>query len=242
MKKLTIAFCFLGILTACSEKDPILPGTRQAIFNTDSLKVLNESVEGLPDNIESAEQKDCPYTQDSENIVWKGDKKIFSGFPTSNSVKSTQKPVCSGKYIYVGLTTGELVKLDPATRQIIWIADIYRPSNMTGGASLLDIVAPVIVKGNYVYAGGLGNAFCKLNTQTGSKDWCIDIGTSQPFILTNKAAFVVGTDDNIYAVRLSDGAVYWKTEIKENKPIYYENKILTVGKEKINAETGKIIK
>ena len=52
----------------------------------------------------------------------------------------------------------------------MWIADVYSASNMTGGASIVDIVAPIVPYNRAVYAGGLGDAFCKINANmTGSR-------------------------------------------------------------------------
>lgn len=242
MRKTAAIISCLALLSACSEHDPILPGTRTAIFEGETIKVLNQTISDLPDNLTKSELEDCPYTQDSSNVVWKGDRKIFSGFPTSNSVKSNQTPVCSGKYVYAGLTTGELVKVNPANKNIVWIADIYRASNMTGGASILDIIAPIVVQGSSVYVGGLGDAYCRINASSGAKKWCLPIGVAVPFITTEKVSFVVATDNYLYAIRNSDGAVYWRTEIKKQSEPTYQDKTITVGKQKINAETGEELK
>ncbi len=242
MQKIAVLMLCLIILNACSKHDPILPGKRTAVFETEKLQILNEPIENLPDKLEEIPLKKCDYTQDSSNVVWKGDKKIFSGFPTSNYVKSSQKPLCSGEYVYAGLTTGELVKVNPSNKKILWIADIYQASNMTGGSSILDIVAPIVIKDNYIYAGGLGDAFCKIKTSSGDKKWCIPIGVAVPFIVTEKVSFVVATDEYLYAIRNSDGTAYWKTKVNEQKEPFYSDKIITIGKQKIDAINGSYIK
>ncbi len=225
-------------LAACDKHDPILPGVRTSIFDTTTITSANTKIASLPDNAFEMPNTNCPYTQDASNTIWNGDRKIFSGFPTSNSVKNDAKPVCSGKFLYAGLTTGELVKLNTQTRQIVWIADIYRASNMTGGASVLDIVAPIVVRGADVYAGGLGDAFCKINATTGAKKWCVEIGTAKPFIIADSAIFVVGADNKLYALRDKDGAAYWSVNIEKQKSPKYENGVITIGKEKFDALTG----
>ena len=161
----------LVALGACSKHDPILPGTRSAIFATNAPVVLNQSITNLPATTVAGDaDANCPYTQDASNVIKNGDRKIFSGFPTPNSVHSNMRPVCSGKYVYAGLTTGEVVKVDTKTRNIVWIADVFRPSNMTGGASVVDIVAPIMLHNGTVYAGGLGDAFCAINATSGVKN------------------------------------------------------------------------
>ncbi len=242
MRKYIFLASALAALAACDKHDPILPGTRNEIFTSNAPNILNTAIKNLPQNIAVTDNGTCPYTQDASNIIRNGDKKIFTGFPTSNSVKSNQKPVCHGGYVYAGLTTGEMVKINPQNRQIMWIADIYKSSNLTGGASMLDIVAPIIIQKNAVYVGGLGDAFCRVSATGGNKKWCLDIGVSYPFIVTDDASFVVANDGNLYAIRNEDGAVYWRTNIKDIVAPTYENKIISVGKEQFDASTGDKIK
>lgn len=230
----------LVALGACSKHDPILPGTRSAIFATNTPVVLNQSITDLPATTVAGDaDANCPYTQDASNVIKNGDRKIFSGFPTPNSVHSNMCPVCSGKYVYAGLTTGEVVKVDTKTRNIVWIADVFRPSNMTGGASVVDIVAPIMLHNGTVYAGGLGDAFCAINATSGVKKWCTYIGTAHPFVITNAAAFVVGTDNNLYAVRMRDGAIYWRAAVNAQSAPIYGDGTVTVGRQKFDAATGQ---
>ena len=230
----------LVALGACSKHDPILPGTRSAIFATNAPVVLNQSITDLPATpVVGDADANCPYTQDTSNVIKNGDRKIFSGFPTPNSVHSNMRPVCSGKYVYAGLTTGEVVKVDTKTRNIVWIADVFRPSNMTGGASVVDIVAPIMLHNGTVYAGGLGDAFCAINATSGVKKWCTYIGTAHPFVITNVAAFVLGTDNNLYAVRMRDGAIYWRAAVNAQSAPIYGDGTVTVGRQKFDAATGQ---
>ncbi len=242
MRKIAWAAAALLMVGACSKHDPILPGVRTAIFDAGAPVVLGAEIENLPAATTVGAIAECPYRQDASNTIWNGDRKIFSGFSTNNSVRSNQTPVCAGGYVIAGLTTGEVVKVNPNSRQVVWVADVYRASNMTGGASVLDIIAPIVVDGDYVYAGGLGDAFCKINIKNGNAKWCTQIGVATPFIIASPAAFVMATDGAVYAVRLSDGAVYWRTEIDGRGDMQYANGVLSVGRQKINAATGDIIK
>ncbi|MBO4480515.1 MAG: PQQ-binding-like beta-propeller repeat protein [Alphaproteobacteria bacterium] len=238
-----VLFCGAVVLvTACDKHDPILPGVRSDIFATNSLNILDKPVPNVVDNIAQSDVEDCPYIQKSDNTVWDGTRKIFSGFATNNSVAGEKTPICRGNFVYAGLSTGELVKFNAKTRQIVWIADVYRASNMTGGASVVDIVAPAQIYKNNVYVGGLGDAFCKISDKTGNTAWCIEIGVEKPFIIADTVAYVLDTEKNLNAVRLSDGAIYWRTGVKKSRVPKYKDKTINVGHEKIDAETGKILK
>ncbi|MBP5485267.1 MAG: PQQ-like beta-propeller repeat protein [Alphaproteobacteria bacterium] len=242
MKKVVIFVAVMFGLCSCDKHDPILPGERHSIFATEKINVLNTSVPDVPESIAEYEPNDCPYRLDNQNTIWNGDKKIFAGFPTSNYVIGQKNPVCSGDFVYAGLSTGELVKVNPKNRQIAWVADIYRQSNMTGGASVLDIIAPIQIHGKYVYAGGLGGAFCKISVATGNATWCTWIGVEYPFLIANDVAYVLDTDNNLNAIRLRDGAVYWRTAVEKPVAPKYKNKRILIAHENFDAETGKLVK
>ena len=242
MRKILVCAFLLLTLVACDKHDPILSGTRIDVFDTGAPRVLNTPVPNLPQNATPSKAKDCSYVQRFDNTIWDGDKKIFSGFATNNFVTGTRKPICFGGYVYAGLSTGELVKVNPENRALMWIADVYRSSNMTGGASVLDIIAPAQILGGHVYAGGLGGAFCKISDSEGAPVWCTNIGVEYPFVIAGDVAYVVDTDKNLNAVRLRDGSVYWRTPVKKPGAPEYSDKIVRVGSEKFDAADGSVIK
>ncbi len=243
MRKYALWICCITLLAGCDKHDPILPGVRTAIFDSGiNQNILNMDVPDLPDAAPTRELAECKYTIDNTNTIRDGDRKIFVGYPAPNSMDVETHPVCDGGYIYAGLNTGNVVKIAPTTRRIVWMADVYSESNMMGGAATTDIVAPLVIDGGYLYAGGMGDAFCKINVNSGDKKWCAPIGTRQPFIVLKNVAYVVGLDDALYAVRLTDGAVYWRVDVKKNSPITYDKKIITVHKQKFDAAKGTEIK
>ncbi len=242
MKKIYFILIGVLVLSACSKHDPILPGTRYDIFDNTDVKVLNREISELSDSSKKISgDEGCDYKQDSSNIIWHGDRKVFVGFATESVVKNNQSPICVGKFLYTGLTTGEVIKFNTDSKKIVWASDVFRQNNLTGGASVVDIVAHVGVDGNAVYAGGLGDAFCKLNANSGAKIWCVNISVPVDFIVVDDYAFVVGTDNNLYAINTKQGDVYWKIEIDKQVKPEYNGKLITVGKQKINYKNGSLI-
>lgn len=243
MKKIFASLLCMLAVASCSKHDPVLPGVRTDVFDNNEVNVLNKEITTLSDmqkNIYGDEN--CKYSQDNTNTIWNGDKKIYIGFSTDSFVKSNQSPICVGQFIYTGLSTGEVIKLNTSTRHVVWVADVFRVNNLTGGADVVDIVARIGVDGKDIYAGGLGDAFCKLNANNGNKVWCVNISVPVDFILVDNFAFVVGTDNNLYAINTDNGNVYWKTEIKKQITPKYDGKNIIVGKQKIDYKTGKLIK
>lgn len=242
MRKIYLVICCIFLVSACDKHDPILTGVRTPIFDSGKIRVLNQTITDVPTGVHAYDNSACKYTQDSKNIVWDGTHKVFSGFATNNTVSGIRTPICSGKYLYAGLSTGEVVKLNPQSRSVLWIADIYRTSNLTGGASMVDIVAPIVPYGDSVYVAGLGDAFCRINATSGAKRWCINLSVGVPFILAGNYAFVVSTDGNLNAVSLSKGQIYWRAPVSAQVAPVYSDGMITVGHEKIDVATGKIIK
>ncbi len=243
MRKYALLFFFVLIVASCDKHDPIVPVVRTAIFDGGSgQSILNTDVPDLPDTAPTRQESDCHYTIDSTNTIRDGVRKIFVGFPAPNSVDIETHPLCDSGYVYAGLNTGNVVKIAPSSRKIIWMADVYSESNMTGGAATVDIVAPLVIDGGWIYAGGMADAFCKININTGTKKWCAQIGTRLPFIVLKNVAYVVGLDNALYAVRTSDGNIYWRSDVKKQSAPEYDNKVITVKKQKFDAETGTEIK
>jgi len=241
------------LFAACSKHDPILPGARTNVFDDGSaVTSQNTTIAAgriqMPAGAMPQPTNGATYAQDADNVVWSvapdGAKtRIFSGLPTMSRVSGVRNPVTAGGFVYAGLTTGEVVKINPKTRAPVWVADVFKPSAMTGGAPIMDIVAPVYVLGDSVYAGGLGDAFCRINDKTGKTVWCAGIGTGVPFIIAGDVAFVSATDNFLYAIDIKNGAVFWFAAIaaqtapiltKTDDGIYH----VVVGREKFLAATG----
>lgn len=243
MKRIFAFLLCVLVITACSKHDPILPGVRHDIFETTDVVVENKEVPVLSENAKDISgDKDCGYRQDSLNNIWHGEKKIYTGFAMDSVVNSNQSPICVGRFIYTGLSTGEVLKINTADNRVVWTTDVYRGNNLTGGAAVVDIVAHVGVDKNYVYAGGLGDAFCKLNANNGNKIWCVNISVPVDFIIVDDFAFVIGTDNNLYAVNIDKGSVFWKAKIKKQIQPQYDGKNIIVGKEVFDYKTGELIK
>ena len=83
--------------------------------------------------------------------------------------------------------------------------------------------------------------FCRINLGNGKSKWCTPISVSVPFVVAGPAAFVMGADGILHAVRISDGAIVWQREIGKCDAISYADGHITACKIKINASTGQVI-
>ena len=51
MRKIGAFCCCMLLVAGCAEHDPILPGLRTPVFNTNNINILNTDIKNLPDNI-----------------------------------------------------------------------------------------------------------------------------------------------------------------------------------------------
>jgi outer membrane protein assembly factor BamB len=208
---------------------------------------LAEARASRPDEGAAASASRRIFEQNLNNEVFEisasgAKRKIFSGFPSAGKIDVPRAPVFYKGFVYAGLTTGELVKINPGTREIVWIADIFKETDMLGGGPILDIAAPVVVDKGRIFAGGLGGSFCEVDPAGGNKKWCADIAVAAPFFVSGDLAFVVSAEGALHALDLRGGAAYWVAkaplaappELKAEDGGYF----VVVGGERFDAATG----
>jgi outer membrane protein assembly factor BamB len=201
----------LALAAACSKSDPILPGDRSPVFKKDDIVVLDKKIDD-PGALLSPEK--CDYVLDGNNMIWKGEARIFAGLPTESEIRTPKTAACRGDFVYAGLSTGELVKVNAKTRDLEWTADIFAERAPTGAPPFLDIIAAPVLNGGYVYAGGLGGEFCKARDSDGAKIWCLPVGVQEILRSTKNFNFILTTDGDLLAVS-ADGKVYWRSSAAE---------------------------
>ena len=194
-----IIHCSFFILFACSTPDPILEGTRTPVFKSDQLKISGR-VLGADLGAELEPKKCGDIRIDSENRIWKGGVKIFSGLPTESKFNIEKQAACNGMSVYAGLSTGELIKVNHSARNLEWTADIFDERTPTKNGIFLDIIAPPVYDAGFIYAGGLGGLFCKVRDADGAKVWCLPIAVESLKKSTAKYIVVRSADGKAYAV------------------------------------------
>ncbi len=239
MKKFGYLFLIPAIaLSGCDKSDPILPGDRTSIFENEELQFSDKKITDLPANSIKNENNNCNFTLDNKNNIWRGKTKIHSGFATNDFVDTIKKPICDNGYVFAGLTTGDLIKINPITKKTVWSAQIYSDSNITGGASILDIVAPIVILDKYVYVAGLGNAICKISTSSGNKIWCNPISISDEFIVTKNVTFAKDINNTLYAINNANGKIHWMIDTDSDDKISYSDYKIMIDGDEYDAYTG----
>lgn len=201
-----IRYSLFIMLCACTSADPVLPGKRIPIFKSDAVVIQDKKITDFGTPLVS---QSCALTIDESNRIWHGKVQIFAGLPTNSEIASDRRVMCQGNFVYAGLSTGELVKINIKTHKLIWKADIFAENNPTGGSPFLDILATPVYNGGFVYAGGMGDAFCKIKDSNGVKVWCIPISVQDILqstkdynvvLLANGEKLVIDTNGKAYNI------------------------------------------
>jgi outer membrane protein assembly factor BamB len=160
--------------------------------------------------------EECGFVIDGNNQIWSGSRRVFAGLATESEIKVEKRVVCHGGFVYAGLSTGELVKARASDGELMWTADIFTGHAPAGGSPFLDIIAAPVYSGGFVYAGGLGGAFCKIRDKDGSKAWCLPVGVQEIVKQTKNFSFILTTGNELLAVS-ADGKVYTKEKVGDDE-------------------------
>jgi outer membrane protein assembly factor BamB len=209
------------LLAACDKTDPILQGNRELIFADTTPIAANISVSTLIGKVPEFEiaddaktlfenapaAKQSVYSLNEDNILTRNSDKrvIFSGFSTGTKTGKPIAPIINGDYIFIGLSTGEIVKLSKSG-DIEWTRDINRSSLLTGGSPLTDVSQMQII-GDYVYASTFGGTTSKLSTDSGEIIWTADTATYQLFLFSGRALFLIDMKNNLSVINTTNGKV-----------------------------------
>ncbi|MDR0449464.1 MAG: PQQ-like beta-propeller repeat protein [Rickettsiales bacterium] len=204
------------MLGACDKKDPILPGERIPVFHdSGKLKEKDARVGELIGKVVSpAATNSCtmdPGLRRGDGCVGGGDDKlyimsddnvltrksdgkiIFRGFPTAAKAGAAALPIVSGKFIFIGLSTGEVLKINKDTGEILWSADLGGRSLLTGG-SLVSDISVLRLSGGALYAASLGGVLARIDAANGDVVWTANIGTIHPIFISGRALAVIDSD------------------------------------------------
>jgi len=204
----------LLLIAACSKSDPILEGYRTPVFRATGVEAS-----GVFEGELGAPLLPAPCNNiriDANNQIWRGSTRIFAGIPTDSGIISEKFVACRGSYVYAGLSTGELVKVNYRTRDLAWVADIFMANHPTSNILFVNIIATPVINGEFIFAGGLGNAFCKVRDADGSKVWCVPISV-RDIVKSTRNYNVVLADDGTKYVVSRQGKVYLMPEADKRR-------------------------
>lgn len=209
-------------VTACAEKERILPGAREDIRPTEegavatADTVVNESrpirLPSQTANSTWAQSFGTPAFRTANAALRAAPQRIWStsiGSGNSRKQRITASPVVAGGLIYT-LDSGARVSAVSPAGGVVWSSDLTPASDeegqATGGGMAYD-------NGTLYVSSGFG-LLAALDARTGATRWIqkLDSTGSGTPLVRDGLVYLVAGDDVAWAVKTTDGRVAWQIE------------------------------
>ncbi|MCG3266454.1 PQQ-like beta-propeller repeat protein [Yoonia sp. I 8.24] len=202
----------LALLSACGEKDVILPGERFALRNTPVFENTVQPV-NMPQaqvNADWSDRNGGPSHQINHPALGANLTPLFAvsiGEGDSRRARITAEPVVAGGIVYT-VDARATVTATTVDGRPVWSRDLTpdraRARDASGGA--------VMVGGGRVYATTGFGEITSLDAATGDVVWVqdLDAPVNASATLRGDLVYVVGRDSTAWAIDVNDGRIRWQ--------------------------------
>ncbi|SFR41986.1 Outer membrane protein assembly factor BamB, contains PQQ-like beta-propeller repeat [Yoonia tamlensis] len=202
----------LALLSACGEKDVILPGERFALRDAPVFEntVLPVTLPQAQVNADWSDRNGGPSHQINHPALGASLSPLFAvsiGEGDSRRARITAEPVVAGGIVYT-VDARATVTATTVDGQPVWTRDLTpsrdRASDASGGA--------VMVGGGRVYATTGFGEITSLDAGTGAINWVqdLDAPVNASATLRGDLVYVVGRDSTAWALDINDGRIRWQ--------------------------------
>ncbi|WP_299376246.1 PQQ-like beta-propeller repeat protein [uncultured Tateyamaria sp.] len=225
-----IGLCILsiGVLTACAERELILPGKREPITAVLSNPAPEAAAQAVADtarsiqlpapvtNADAAQSPGSPAFRTVHPALSSALTPIFAaniGEGDSRKHRIVADPVVAGGIIYT-LDAETLVTATSTSGTLVWQRDV-RPDGADEGDGTGGGLA---VADGVLYASSGTGALSALNAATGALIWTQDLestGSGQPTI-SGDLVYIMAGDDTGWALEKDTGRIAWRVSASES--------------------------
>lgn len=172
----------------------------------------------------------------------------FTGITETAGLVGAASPAANREIVVPGFSSGEIFALRVENGTVAWAENLSSLRQMGGLAALSDIRAlPVIDKG-LVIAISFGGRMAAIEERSGTRIWSKEIGGSETPWVSSDAVFVVSSENEAIALRRTDGAIYWITQLpkyldpeRKKDNIFWTGPVLAGGRLIFVSSEGHII-
>lgn len=144
------------------------------------------------------------------SVLWS-----YRGLAEPARILAAASPAVIGEVVLAPFASGEIIALRVENGREIWSQALTSAARSTGLSSLNDIAGSPVVAGDHVYAASHSGILAALDLRTGERVWESPAGgISMPWVV-NDTIYVVTNNAQVVALRRTDGAVYWVTQLRQ---------------------------
>ncbi|OKL43014.1 outer membrane protein assembly factor BamB family protein [Pseudovibrio exalbescens] len=227
-----------------------LDGAGQVLWTRD----LDVPVRGAP---VAANGKVIIVTQENEVIgIDQADGSeswSFVGIAENAGLLASASPAVSGGTVVVPFSSGEVMGLDVKSGEPKWIDAVARSFRTRALSGLSDVSASPVIHDGRVYATSISGRTIAVSLRNGERFWEADVGSVHTPVASGNALFMIGLDDNMYALDNKSGRVLWAADLSANAedagnwagPILANGKLVAMSSEgyfvQVDAKTGAVL-
>ncbi len=170
----------------------------------------------------------------------------YQSSSTETLVLGLPAPAYVDGIVIAGFGSGELAALRAASGTVAWSDSLAAARGRTSLVDLSAVRGLPMVKDGRVYAASLGGQLLADDLRSGRRLWELEVASSQTPWIAGDWLFVVSTDAQVAAIRRSDGAIAWVTQLdayenteKQRDPIRWVGPVLAGGRLVLASSTGR---
>jgi outer membrane protein assembly factor BamB len=148
------------------------------------------------------------YSTNDGSVFWER-----AGLPVNTVVYGAPSPAFANDQLAVAGYGGDVSLLEANSGQIIWSDSLAAFSPRTPLQKLGDIRAHPVFDGGLIFAVSQAGQIAAFNARSGLFIWDQPIGGIEMPWVAGKSLFLQTIDGRLYALRRSDGAVRWVTDL-----------------------------
>jgi len=128
------------------------------------------------------------------------------------SLRGTSSPLLIESYAITGLASGKAVAVELARGLPIWETAVAIPSGRSELDRMVDIDAPLQLRGSQLYAVTYQGRVAALDGPTGRLLWARDISSAAGLGVDDRQVYVSDDQDQLWAFDRRSGAAVWKLD------------------------------
>lgn len=173
----------------------------------------------------------------------------YSGIEESAGLLATASPAANNDIVIPAFSSGEVTALRVENGAIAWSDNLAKIRKIGGGKeSLADIAAMPLVDRGIVIAISFSGKLVAIDERTGNRIWQRNISGIQTPWIAGTNLFVLTSDNQVIAINMVNGSIYWIKELakfenekKKSKPLHWHGPLMASDRLLLAGSDGKII-
>lgn len=142
------------------------------------------------------------------NIVW-----THRGIRETAMFAGSASPISTDSMVISPYSSGELRAFRLADGSEVWADSIALPQRTSATGQIAGLPANPVIRDGVVYATGQGGIFAANDVSNGRSLWEIRFASYQSPWIAGDYAYVISTDNVLFAIHRTDGRVRWMQDL-----------------------------